>query len=113
MAHRIYSDDELRAVLASYTLGTPVDPGAAVIIMATLPYVLRDRDEARARCVELLGCGQDARKGRFPEELQTAHDELKAAVAEPHGPDVDHVVDAALALLAYVERLPRPVRGRA
>lgn len=45
----------------------------------------------------------------LPEELQAAHDELKAAVAEPHGPLEDRLIDAMLALLAYVERLPRPV----
>ena len=46
-----------------------------------------------------------------PEELQTVHEELKLAAAEPHGPDVDHVIDAVLALLAYVERRLEPKEG--
>jgi hypothetical protein len=47
---------------------------------------------------------------QLPEELQDAHDELKAAIAQPHGPDVDHVVDAMLALLAYVAGLSQSLQ---
>lgn len=44
-----------------------------------------------------------------PEELTTARDELKRALNEPHDPALDHVIDAMLALLAYVEKLPAPI----
>jgi hypothetical protein len=44
-----------------------------------------------------------------PEELQTAHDELVAAAREAGvSPAENRLIDAMLALLAYVERLPPP-----
>lgn len=44
-----------------------------------------------------------------PEELETAHLELNGAAAEPgHSPTEDRLIDAMIALLAYVEKLPRP-----
>lgn len=43
-----------------------------------------------------------------PEEPQAAHCMIESALAESHEPAVDHVVDAVLALLAYVERFPVP-----
>jgi hypothetical protein len=44
-----------------------------------------------------------------PEELETAHLALNGAAAEPgHSPTEDRLIDAIIALLAYVEKLPRP-----
>lgn len=43
-----------------------------------------------------------------PEELDAAHDELRAASREPCTTAENRLIDAMLALLAYVERLPAP-----
>lgn len=40
----------------------------------------------------------------LPEELRTAYAACQAAAAEAHGPDVDDLIDAVLALSAYLER---------
>jgi hypothetical protein len=97
----IYNDHELRDVLSRYAPGSALEPPVAAMLVATVRFVLEQRDDARARCVELLGrpTALDARRKGL---LNTVHDSLQAALSEPHDPATGRVIDAVLALHAYL-----------
>jgi len=114
---RIYDDWELAELRRQYpdSLSAEMVDAATCLrdvrslIRSALVFV-RQRDEARAACVRLANRAP-TRNASASEELATARAELTLAVKEPHGPDVDHVIDAVLALTAYVEQRLEPKEG--
>lgn len=108
---RVWTDEQLRAYLAGYQPASAVMLDDLDALVATTRLVLSQRDQARSECVR-LAIQLTARTGERPAALQAVHDELAQAAREPHGQDMDHVIDAMLELLAYVERMPAPVEAK-